>query len=112
MGTSVRAALGVLAMVSAGQTSAQFDPTAPPPMPTLPAAAGPATSTPLAWVRVDGQHSVAWYGGTTVRLGDTVDNGRLAAIHEDHIVIIGNQGRRVVYVLDPALNAQQSKDPR
>lgn len=112
MGAPVRTALSVLAIVSAGQTWAQFDPTAPPPMATLATAPSPPNSPRLAWLRVDGRHSVAWYGGTTVRLGETVDNGRLVAVHEDHIVIAGSQGRRVVHLIDPALTAQQSKDLR
>lgn len=112
MGRPVRAALSVLAILGAAPAVAQFDPTAPPPMATLSAASGPARSPQLEWVRVDGQRSVAWYAGTTVRLGDPVDGGRLVAVHEDRIVIAGSQGRRVVYLIDPALNDQQSKDPR
>ncbi len=108
----VKAMLAVVVMVSAGQACAQFDPTAPPPLPTLSTAANHSAGAQLTWVRVDGQQSVAWYGGTTVRLGETVNDGRLVAIHEDHIVIVDQQGRRVVYLLDPALRARQSKEPR
>jgi hypothetical protein len=95
----------LLAAVVLSAPAAAIDPTAPP----LPAAGahaglgnGPA---PLAWVRVDGRDSVAWYDGTIARLGDRVSGGRLLAIHEDHIVLAGPKGTRRVYLLDPALRA-------
>ena len=70
----------------------------------------PAGSAPeeasLAWVRVDGRHSLAWYGGTTVKLGDPVEGGRVTAIREDHIVISGKGGRRTVYLLDHSIRTQ------
>ncbi|MFZ5491307.1 MAG: hypothetical protein ACOY6E_02240 [Pseudomonadota bacterium] len=111
MGTTVRIVLGVLAWVG-GPSWAQFDPTEPPPMVAASAQPGHVNSQRLYWVRVDGSHSVAWYGGTTVRLGELVDDGRLIAIHEDHIVIAGSRGRRVVYLVDPKLNAKNLIDPR
>jgi len=65
------------------------------------APAGTASEAPtLEWVRVNGPRSIAWYGGTTVKLGDQVDGGRVTAIHEDHIVISGTGGRRTVHLLD------------
>lgn len=76
---------------------ADFDPTAPP---RLAASADAPAASALSWVRVDGKNSVAWYGGTTVKLGDRVEGGRIAAIHEDHIVIAGSNGRRIVPLLD------------
>lgn len=82
------------------------DPTALPKSVTAaPAGAAPSESG-LAWVRVNGRHSIAWYGGTTVRLGDSVEGGRVTAIHEDHIVISDKGGHRSVYLLDHALRTQ------
>ena len=66
----------------------------------------------LAWVRVNGRNSIAWYGGTTVKLGDAVEGGRVTAIHEDHIVISGKGGRRVVYLLDDSVRTQPQARPR
>jgi hypothetical protein len=82
------------------------DPTAlPPGLSSAPAGTVP-TETGLAWVRVNGRHSIAWYGGTTVKLGDPVEGGRVTAIREDHIVISGKGGRRTVYLLDHAIRTQ------
>lgn len=60
----------------------------------------------LAWVKVNGKRSIAWYGGSTVKLGDTVEGGRVTAIREDHIVISGKNGRRSVYLLDESTRTQ------
>ncbi len=60
----------------------------------------------LAWVRVNGRQSVAWYGGTTVKVGDSVDGGQVTAIREDHIVISGKGGRRTVHLLDHTIRTQ------
>lgn len=93
-----------------GWAAAAFDPTAP-------ARIGPDTSPAarqpdLAWIRVGGSHSLAWYGGTTVRLGDLVEGGRVSAIHEDHIVISGKRGRRAVFLLDRSIRTQPLAQPR
>lgn len=82
------------------------DPTALPKSLSGAAAGAKPEEAGLAWVRVNGRHSVAWYGGTTVKLGDPVDGGRVTAIHEDHIVISGKGGRRVVYLLDQTVRTQ------
>ncbi|MBU1395813.1 MAG: hypothetical protein KKE84_06680 [Gammaproteobacteria bacterium] len=66
----------------------------------------------LAWVSVNGNHSIAWYDGTTVKVGDSVEGGRVAAIHEDHIVLSGKDGRRAVYLLDHAIRTQPQAQPR
>lgn len=83
------------------------DPTALP-QSLSPAAAGTTPPAPagLAWVRVNGRHSLAWYGGTTVKLGDEVEGGRVSAIREDHIVISGKGGRSTVYLLDHSTRTQ------
>jgi hypothetical protein len=82
------------------------DPTAlPKSLSSAPAGTAPG-ETGLAWVRVNGRHSIAWYGGTTVKLGDQVDGGRVTEIREDHIVISGKSGRRAVYLLDHSIRAQ------
>ncbi len=60
----------------------------------------------LAWVRLNGRESIAWYGGTTVKLGDAVEGGQVTAIHEDHIVISGRGGRRTVYLFNDAIRTQ------
>lgn len=60
----------------------------------------------LAWVKVNGKRSIAWYGGSTVKLGDAVGGGRVTAIREDHIVISGKSGRRSVYLLDESTRTQ------
>jgi hypothetical protein len=82
------------------------DPTAlPPSLSSAPTGTAPA-ETGLAWVRLNGRNSIAWYGGTTVKLGDPVEGGRVTAIREDHIVISGKGGRRTVYLLDHAIRKQ------
>lgn len=89
-----------------------IDPTAPPVAVGAPAAAtGGESTAQLAWVRVDGRRSVAWYDGTVARLGDTLSGERLVAVREDHIVLVGPQGTRRVYML-PHLSAQQSTSAR
>ena len=75
---------------------AGFDPTAPPPVRTLESQNQAQKVSGLAWVRVDGKNSIAWYGDTTVKLGERVEGGRVVAIHEDHIVIEGRAGRRLI----------------
>lgn len=103
----------VLLLVAGGAVAA-LDPTEPP---KLRASAGMgADAVPeeasLAWVRVNGRHSIAWYGGTTVKLGDAVEGGQVTAIHEDHIVISGKGGRRTVYLLDDATRKQPQASTR
>ena len=106
-------ALGALiAGVLLGAPAGAFDPTAPPAPAAATQADGAGAAAQLAWVRVDGLRSVAWYDGTVARLGDTVSGGRLAAIHEDHIVLVGSSGTRRVYLLDPRLRAQPSTTAR
>ena len=89
---------GVFFAGLAAVPAAQFDPTAPPR--TAPAAKAQSVST-LAWVRVNGMDSIAWYNGALVKLGDQVEGGRVVAIREDQIVIAGKGGRRVIPMLDP-----------
>jgi len=111
-GRLLKAQLGLALLLVAGMASAVSDPTEPPKTrasaggETAPAEAG------LAWVRLNGRHSIAWYGGTTVKLGEAVEGGRLTAIHEDHIVISGKGGRRTVYLLDHATRTQPQARPR
>ncbi|MBW8370543.1 MAG: hypothetical protein K0M66_06180 [Thiobacillus sp.] len=82
------------------------DPTAlPKSLSSVPAGAS-SEEAGLAWVRVDGPRSIAWYGGTTVKVGDSVVGGRVVAIREDHIVISGKDGRRTVYLLDRSIAPQ------
>jgi hypothetical protein len=109
MGTFVKKFMPLL-FLAASQASAGIDPTAPPKS----AAAGEGVPAPseLAWVRVNGKQSIAWYGGTTVRLGDVVAEGRVVAIREDHIVIAGKQGRRIVPLLNPGVRIQQPNKAR
>lgn len=111
MGALVRVLLFTAVMSVAWQAQAVIDPTAPPRWLAAPGSDAPAPAE-LAWVRVNGRQSVAWYGGTIVRLGEAVEGGRVAAIREDHIVIVGSQGRRAVYLLDPVVRARQSKKQR
>jgi len=87
------------------------DPTALPKSLSNAAAGTGPEATGLAWVRVNGRHSLAWYGGTTVQLGDQVDGGRVSAIREDHIVISGKDGRRTVYLLDHSIRTQPRVRP-
>ncbi|HWR77567.1 MAG TPA: hypothetical protein VN283_10220 [Thiobacillus sp.] len=93
------------------------DPTALPKFRASPDAAGSNEAgvhetAALAWMRVNGHHSIAWYNGTTVKVGDSVDGERVTAIHEDHIVLSGKGGRRAVYLLDHAIRTQQQAQPR
>lgn len=66
----------------------------------------------LAWVKFNGKRSIAWYGGSTVKLGDSVEGGRVTAIREDHIVISGKGGRRSVYLIDETARTQLLAPPR
>lgn len=88
------------------------DPTALPKFLASPDAGGSQEAAALAWVSVNGNHSIAWYDGTTVTVGDAVEGGRVAAIHEDHIVLTGKGGRRAVYLLDHAIRTQPQAQPR
>ncbi len=88
------------------------DPTALPQYQASQGAVGSPEAAVLAWVSVNGNHSIAWYGGTTVKVGDSVEGGRVAAIHEDHIVLSGRNGRRAVYLLDHAIRTQPQAHPR
>lgn len=88
------------------------DPTALPKFRASQDAAGSNEAAALAWVRVNGRHSIAWYNGTTVKLGDAVEGGRVAAIHEDHIVLSNKNERRAVYLLDHATRTQPQAQPR
>ena len=90
---------------------AGFDPTAPPAQPQA-ATTKTQNESRLAWVRVDGGNSIAWYGGTTVKLGEQVEGGRVVAIHEDHIVIAGRDGRRTIPLLDTQVRHQPVTLPR
>lgn len=85
------------------------DPTA---LPVMQGAEAVSEAPVLAWVKVNGKRSVAWYGGTTVKLGDTVEGGRITAIREDHIVILGKGGRRTVYLLDESIRTKLQAPPR
>jgi hypothetical protein len=89
--------LCLLAGLGTGTVSADFDPTAPPKMKSNEVP----TESSLAWVRINGRDSIAWYNGTVVKLGDRVEGGRIVAIREDHIVLAGPRGRRTVSLLDP-----------
>lgn len=107
MGAAMRAMwlAGPLALALAlgtGWAAAAFDPMAPPGKITVGVEAGvvvPQDKT-LAWVRLNGRHSIAWYGGKAIKVGDAVEGGRVSAIHEDHIVISGKGGSRSIYLLD------------
>ena len=101
--------LALVLALAAGWAGAAFDPMAPPRIPAgTGAAALEAEPDPvLAWVRVNGRDSIAWYGGTTVKLGEAVRGGRVMAIGEDHIVISGKNGRRTIYLLDRATRSRR-----
>lgn len=87
-----------------------FDPTAPPQVRTR---ENPSENVSrLAWVRLDGRNSIAWYGDTTVKLGERVEGGRVVAIHEDHIVIAGRGGRRTIPLLSSQVLHQPVTLPR
>ena len=105
--------LAMAALLSTAVAAASLpDPTALPK--TLASTDAESASEPagLAWVRVNGQNSIAWFGGTTVKLGDTVEGGRVTDIREDHIVISGKDGRRTVYLLDQSVRTQPQAHSR
>jgi len=94
--------LALALALGTGWAAAAFDPMAPPGKITAGAKAGavvPQDKT-LAWVRLDGRHSIAWYGGKAIKVGDAVEGGRVSAIREDHIVISGKGGSRSIYLFD------------
>ena len=92
-----------------GWALAGFDPMAPPVKVTVGVEAGavvPQDKT-LAWVRLDGRNSIAWYGGKAVKLGEAVEGGRVSAIREDHVVISGRGGSRSIYLLDRSVRGNR-----
>ena len=103
----------VVALLAAPLAAASLpDPTALPQALSNPGPETESVEPTLAWVKVNGKRSVAWYGGSTVKLGDTVEGGRVTAIREDHIVISGKNGRRSVYLLDESTRTQLLAPPR
>jgi hypothetical protein len=104
--------LGLAFALVSGSVSAAFDPTEPPERLTEGEVAAPREEAGLAWVRVNGRHSIAWYGGTAVKLGDPVEGGRVTAIREDHIVISGRDGKRTIYLLEGAVRKQMRAGSR
>ncbi|NDP48364.1 MAG: hypothetical protein GZ085_08230 [Sulfuriferula multivorans] len=88
------------------------DPTALPKAMTSPGTEALQEAPALDWVKLNGKHSIAWYGGSIVKLGESVEGGRVTAIHEDHIVISGKGGRRVIYLLDKSTRTQLLAPPR
>jgi len=82
---------------------AEFDPTAPPALSSNDAAKDRPGGSGLAWVRVNGKDSIAWYDNAPVKLGDLVEGGRIVVIREDHIEIAGREGRHTVRLLDPGV---------
>ena len=99
--------LALALALAAGWASAAFDPTAPPKTRASVSAGTAREEAGLAWLRVNGRHSIAWYGGTTVKLGDPVEGGRVTAIREDHIVISGKGGSRAIYLLDHSIRSNR-----
>ena len=111
MGPILRLLCALLAGFATGTAWADFDPTAPPKI----RSANVPTQSSLAWVRVNGKNSIAWYNGTIVKLGDQVEGGRVVAIREDHIVIAGQGGHRTISLLDPQVQHNPvalSRSPR
>lgn len=109
MGKVLKYCFALLTGLIAVPAWADFDPTAPPRL--KPAGEAPVESG-LAWVRVNGKDSIAWYGGAPVKLGDRVEDGRIVAIHEDHIVIAGPQGRRIIPLFDAQLHNKPAAPAR
>lgn len=93
----VKCQLAVVLALATSWAAAAFDPMAPPKVTT---AAEVRQDSALAWIRVNGRQSIAWYGGTAVKVGDAVEGGRVSAIREDHIVISGKGGSRSIYLLE------------
>lgn len=89
--------LAVMLALATGWAAAAFDPMAPPKATT---AAKVPQGSALAWIRVNGRQSIAWYGGAAVKVGDVVEGGRVSAIREDHIVVTGTGGSRSIYLLE------------
>lgn len=111
MGPILRLLCALLAGFATGTAWADFDPTAPPKI----RSARVPTQSSLAWVRVNGKNSIAWYNGMIVKLGDQVEGGRVVAIREDHIVIAGRGGHRTISLLDPQVQHNPvalSRSPR
>ncbi len=105
--------LVAIAVLTAPLAAASLpDPTALPKALSSPGPENEYSEPTLAWVKVNGKRSIAWYGGSTVKLGDPVDGGRVTAIREDHIVISGKSGRRTVYLLDESTRTQPLAPPR
>jgi hypothetical protein len=103
----------VMGLLAAPLAAASLpDPTALPKALSSPGPEAELVEPTLAWVKVNGKNSIAWYGDSPVKLGDLVDGGRVTAIREDHIVISGKNGRRSVYLLDESTRTQPLAPPR
>lgn len=105
--------LGVVALLAMPAAAASLtDPTALPMTQASSGAEGTVEPAGLTWVKINGKNSIAWLGGTAVKLGDPADGGRVTAIREDHVVISGRDGRRTIYLLDQSVRAQPLAQPR
>ena len=104
--SSLTCQLALVLALSTAWAEAAFDPMAPPKTQAT-AAAAPQDSA-LAWIRMNGRQSIAWYGGAAVRVGDAVDGGRVSAIREDHIVISGKGGSRSIYLLERTVRSNRT----
>lgn len=99
----------VLALTTSWATAA-FDPMAPPKIAVTQANQADVPQVKaLAWVRMNGRNSIAWYGGSAVKVGDAVDGGRVSAIREDHIVISSKGGSRSIYLLDRTVRGNRKQ---
>lgn len=90
-----------LIVLAGGWTTAHatFDPMQPPASLSLDTVNAPAVVSQLSWIRNDHRRPVAWYGGRVVGIGDQVDGVRIQAIRDDHIVVTGQEGRQVIWLL-------------
>ena len=101
--------LALALALGTGGAAAAFDPMAPPVKvaPVAEAGAVAQLDKTLGGVRLDGRNSIAWYGGKAVKVGDTVEGGRVSAIREDRIVISGRGGSRSIYLLDRSVRGDR-----
>ncbi len=95
-------------LLAVGQAeAARFDPTSPPPAVRQAADVSAPPAPELTWVRVAGKHSIAWYGGRVVHLGESIDGGRVVAIREDRIEIQRAGERQVIPLWSPVTRVQR-----
>lgn len=94
--------ISLLAWLIAGNVLAQAlpDPTRPPESIRSPAATSAANNSGLQSVFISPTHRVAIINGQTVELGGMIDGAKLVEISQDHVVLRGAEGKKVLSLFE------------